>query len=286
MFYTMPNLPPELHREIIEGLEGDRESLINVSLTSRSLRQEGQRVLFRNIVIISDSDAFTALDTLQLFSETIRYSDRLALLVKTYSQCLNPLVFRPRLPPRLIDALHQSTFSILPRLVNLLELEFYLTTGDSEGVAKSLLDCAPTFQLTRFSWVTEDFRLADAKEGRYMEQFLRGQPKVTDLAVDLGEWKFLESVPDLQSLSASSSVIQALLPTRPIRTLFFTMCSPATNWSTLSSQLQNITAFSYEPNIYFTFPEALISCMPRLAVLEIRNASCKVSFQVKFAFYC
>ena len=79
MFHNPLYIPPELYRPIVHHLHQGRPSLLAVSLASRILNAEGQRVLFRTMDISRDAQT-----THTLFLTTILSQERLASLVEEY----------------------------------------------------------------------------------------------------------------------------------------------------------------------------------------------------------
>jgi len=76
----MGSLPLDLLRPIVENLADDSRSLLAVSLASRQLRVEGQRILFRKVALSYYRHRHTK------FLTAVASSSLLASLVKEYHQ--------------------------------------------------------------------------------------------------------------------------------------------------------------------------------------------------------
>jgi hypothetical protein len=76
----MDGLPLDLLRPIIKHLNDDVQSLLAVSLASRALPVEAQRILFRTVALLKDVDAHIK------FLVVVTSSSLLASLVEEYRQ--------------------------------------------------------------------------------------------------------------------------------------------------------------------------------------------------------
>jgi len=203
----MDSLPFDLLRPIVKHLNDDVQSLLAVSLASRALRVEGQRILFRTVALLKNVDAHIK------FLAIVTSSNLLASLVEEYRQF------------DLLDAKHQQeplwglTCRGLQAMVNLKVLCFCAMHGHPSS--QILRGCS--FQLEVFRWVRWESR-DDA--GRLLE-FLSTQPSLRVLAVEWmagPELNTLGICPGLQVLHGNQGLLNAFLPGRRITSL---MWSPA-----------------------------------------------------------
>lgn len=272
----MPQLPRELYRAIVQELPNEPGLLTEICRVSKAFCDKGQRKLFGTVEITVDITPFWPLRRLMLFHETILSSHRLALFVKTYSQVIT--VTDPGFSTNTLAKFLDLTFSVILTLKNLQALEFFFGTRSSLALAKPLADCGATFKLKRFSWSTNRACDSEEQDAAHMDRFLQGQPTVVDISIDLLSWRSsFTSAPGVTAVSGTADRIQALLPNRPVHTLHWMDCC-SFDWSGLSSGLKNITRLSFAISCrYHSFPADLVSYMPHLALLEIRDALPQVS---------
>jgi hypothetical protein len=131
----MDKLPLELLRPIIEHLDDDFESLLAVSLASRELQVEGQRILFRTMALPADKEAHIT------FLTVIISSSLLAQHVEEFQQ------FELLDPEHQQEPLWDLTCRGLNAMVNLKNLLFRALNGRPS--ATILLRC--TFKRSPFS---------------------------------------------------------------------------------------------------------------------------------------
>lgn len=247
----MKNIPLELLRPIIEHLDDDSQSLLAVSLASRVLRVEGQRILFRTMTLLKDKEAHIK------FLTVVTSSSMLAQLVEEYWQF------------DLLDVDHEQeplwrlTCRGLNAMVNLKHLFFSTLSG--RPCAQILRGC--TFQLEVLRWENHD----DAEQ---LLEFLPSQPHLRTLGV---EWKNPELItsgicPGLQVLHGNQGAINAFLPGRSITSLKWSpdqMESSDGPINHLSQEFHHIRFFSFggyfgRPPLSFIIPQ-----LPLLEVLEL-----------------
>lgn len=277
----MAQIPNELYRTVVGELSDDRRFLLKVCQVSRVFRDEGQRALFRTVEMVVRVANPWPLRKLELFHEAIASSDRLARLVRSYSQLIDAMGggFSTGTEEKLL----KITFSLMSKLNSLEALEFFYGTRLGPRLAKRLADCGATFKLRQFSWSTDGGCDREEEDAESMERFLQSQRSIVDIYVDLWEWRPSTSVPMAAAVSGTADRIQALLPGRPVKKLFWTRCSNSVDWSKFSSRLENITHLSFDISRRCTsFPTALLGHMPHLAVLEVRNALPDVSVESLF----
>lgn len=195
----MNSLPFDLLRPIVKHLNDDVQSLLAVSLASRALRVEGQRILFRTVALLKDVDAHTK------FLTVVASSDLLASLVEEYRQF------------DLLDAKHHReplwglTCRGLQAMVNLKVLCFCAMGGRPSS--QILRGCR--FQLEVFRWESRD----DAEQ---LLEFLPTQSSLRVLAVEwivspeLNTW---DICPGLQVLHGNQGLLDAFLAGRRIISL-------------------------------------------------------------------
>ena len=192
----MDGLPLDLLRPIVEHLKDDIRSLLAISLASPTLREEGQRILFRTV-------ALYGLNNHIKFFTAVTSSGKLAPLVEEYEQL------------GLVDAEFQQeplwglTCRGLQAMVNLKILLFHAF----HGLPSTQILHGCTFQLEVFGWASRDAEL--------LVEFLLTQPHLHTLMVD---WKVLELntssiCPGLQALHGNRNTITAFLPGRHITSL-------------------------------------------------------------------
>ena len=191
----MNSLPLDLLRPIVESLGDHIQSLLAISLTSRELRAEGQRILFRRMTLPKDLNRHIK------FLIAITSSSLLAPLVKEYHQ---------------FDLLDQCkplwglTCRGLQAMVNLKILHFRSSSGHPS--AQILHGC--TFQLEVFKWDSCD----DAKQ---LLEFLINQARLRTLKFNWKGAMFDTSgiCPGLQVLHGNRYTINAFLPGRRVISL-------------------------------------------------------------------
>jgi hypothetical protein len=194
------NLPLELLRPIIEQLNDDLPSLLAVSLASPALRVEGQRILFRTVVLSKDVDVHIK------FLTVVTSSSLLAHFVEEYHQV------------DLLDAEHKQeplwglTCRGLQAMVNLKVLLFRALNGHPS--AQILQEC--TFRLEVLGWECRD----DAEQ---LYGFFLTQPKLRILSAEWNskgpELNTSGISPGLQVLHGNQGTMNAFLPGRGITSL-------------------------------------------------------------------
>jgi len=197
----MDRLPLDLLQPIIENLADDPRSLLAVSLASRQLRVEGQRILFRKVALAIHRARHTK------FLTTITSSSLLASLVEEYHQ------FDVLDSVRQEQPLFGLTTRGLQAMVNLKILRFRIFLGQAS--AEILHGC--TFQLEVFEWNNRD-------DEELVLEFLQTQPRLRTLRV---VWKRAELdtsgiCPRLQVLHGDLFTINAFLPGRRVTSLKWT----------------------------------------------------------------
>jgi hypothetical protein len=194
----MKSIPPELLRPIIEHLENDSESLLSVSLASRELQVEGQRILFRTMALPADKEAHIK------FLTVIISSSLLAQHVKEFRQ------FDLLHPEHQQEPLWELTHRGLKAMVNLKNLLFRALNGPP--CAQILRGC--TFRLEILRW-------GNHHDAEQLLEFLSSQPNLRMLET---WWIGLHSntsgiCPGLQVLHGDQKLIDAFLPGRRITSL-------------------------------------------------------------------
>jgi len=193
----MDNLPLDLLRPIVENLADDSRSLLAVSLASRELRMEGQRILFRRVTPPTNKDHHTK------FLTAVTSSSLLALLVEEYHQ-FDLLDRRPEEP------FLGLTCRGLQAMVNLKILR--LRTSNHP---QSFRGC--TFQLEALEW-------NDYPDVEHILDFLRTQLQLRTLRL---YWKRPDLdtsgiCPRLQLLHGDRSTMNAFLPGRHVTSIKWT----------------------------------------------------------------
>jgi hypothetical protein len=204
MFDKSPNIPLELYRSIILHLDQDRPSLLAVSLASRALNVEGQRVLYKTMNISKDAE-----NVHTLFLTTIISQKRLAFLVEEYRQPYDLLQLQPQKGP-LWKLVHHG----LQAMVNLKRL--FLNPSRRHPSVEILRGC--TFQLDFLQWY-------NAVEEADPLEFLASQVRLRALSVL--QWnKTSTSIPipptmcpRLEIPRGDRGAIEAFLPERRVVSL-------------------------------------------------------------------
>jgi hypothetical protein len=192
-------LPHELLRPIIEEIQ-DRPTLYALSLSSRALHLESQRILYRSISLQDRSNFRLHL----YFLTTINQNPQLSLYVREYHSY------------SIIDYHENPGWNLLKqgleKMINLKELSFRAVGGHPS--CDLLENC--TFQLDRLTW-SNQWDVA-------MTPFLAGQPLLTYLDINCTlETEFPANVcPDLKELKGNINSLNALLPGRSITTVDWT----------------------------------------------------------------
>ena len=236
MLHNSLYIPPELYRPIVLHLHQDRPSLLAVSLASRVLNAEGQRVLYGTIDISHDAQT-----THTLFLTTILSQVRLASLVEEYHQPKN--IIRCREDP-LWDLLHRG----LQAMVNLKRL-FLEAPSHGRPSVEILRGC--TFQLNLLQWYNASD--LNEEEPEFLE-FLASQPRLRSLSVRLKDTSTPippSTCPTLEILHGDQGAMKALLPERHIASLALTwMPNPNEpfynfNFDSLSRSLKEVKFLSW-----------------------------------------
>ena len=194
----MDNLPLDLLRPIIENLADDSRSLLAVSLASRQLRVEGQRILFRKVAPLMVRVRHAK------FLNAIISSSLLASLVEEYHQFnVNHREYH--------EPFWRLTCRGLQAMVNLKIFRFRMFAY--EASAEIFHGC--TFQLEVLHW---------SNDGELIFDFLQTQPQLHTLRV---YWRHPELdtsgiCPGLQVLDGDLSTINAFLPGRRVTSLIWT----------------------------------------------------------------
>ncbi|TFK35703.1 hypothetical protein BDQ12DRAFT_737413 [Crucibulum laeve] len=193
------HIPPELLRPLINHIDSDdRPTLLSLMKSSRSLRFEAERLLYRRIVS-SDVQLQTS------FLNCIILSPRLARLVEKYS-LVNPRIIE--------DTTKESFFQLLSiglqEMTNLKHLNFREYSGQPS--AHILRNCV--FQLESLDWGCHSESEIDV--------FLSGQKALRRLSIEWDAAKLsipLTACPNLVSLSGGCRTIEAFMPGRQITSL-------------------------------------------------------------------
>ena len=229
-------IPPELYRPIVLYLHQDRPSLLAVSLASRILNAEGQRVLFRTMDISRDAQT-----THTLFLTTILSQERLASLVEEYHQPND--ILRSREDP-LWDLLRRG----LQAMVNLKRL-FLEAPSNGRPSVEILRGC--TFQLDLLQWYNANE--LNEEEPEFLE-FLASQPRLRSLSVRMRNALTPippSTCPTLEILHGDQGAMKAFLPERRIASLALTwMPDPNdpfdnSNFASLSRPLKEVRFLSW-----------------------------------------
>jgi len=196
----MGSLPLDLLRPIVENLADDSRSLLAVSLASRQLRVEGQRILFRTVAPMRLAHHIR-------FLTTVTSSSLLASLVEEYHQ-FDLLNNQPQ-----EESFLGLTCRGLQAMVNLKILR--LRTGTGQASARLFHRC--TFQLEVFDW----YNRGDVEQ---ILEFLQNQPQLRTLRFF---WKrpdlnISRICPRLQVLHGDQNTINAFLPGCPVTSLKWT----------------------------------------------------------------
>jgi len=196
----MKSLPLELLRPIVGHLKYDSDALLAVSLASRELRVEGQRNLFRRMVLASDHKAQIKFLTV-IISSTV-----LAQYVEEFQQfeLIDPM------QQEKLEPLWSLTCRGLQAMVNLKYLFFGAAYG--EPCAEILRGC--TFQLEILRW--ENYYDAER-----LFEFLTSQRKLRILGAKWtkSELNTSDICPGLQVLHGNQHSIDAFFPGRHITSL-------------------------------------------------------------------
>jgi hypothetical protein len=194
----MDKLPLDLLRPTIEHLHDDLESLLAVSLASRELRAEGQRILFKTMALMQDKEAHIK------FLTVIISSSLLAQHVKEFYQ------FELLDPERQEEPLWDLTCRGLNAMINLKRLFF----GASKGGPSATILRGCTFQLETLRW--ENYH--DAEQ---LLEFISSQPNLRCLGFEwIGpELNTSGICPGLQTLHGDRRTIDAFLSGRSITSL-------------------------------------------------------------------
>ncbi|KIM47294.1 hypothetical protein M413DRAFT_23514 [Hebeloma cylindrosporum] len=229
-------IPPELYRPIVLYLHQDRPSLLAVSLSSRILNAEGQRVLYKTMDISHDAQA-----THTLFLTTILSQGRLASLVEEYRQPHN--ILRSREDP-FWDLLHRG----LQAMVNLKKL-FLEAPSHGRPSVEILRGC--TFQLDLLQWYNASD--LNEEEPQFLE-FLASQTRLRSLSVRLKNVSTpipASTCPTLEILHGDQGAMKAFLPERRIASLALTWMPSLdepfdnTNFDSLSRSLKEVKFLSW-----------------------------------------
>ena len=229
-------VPPELYRSIVFHLHQDRPTLLAVSLASRTLNAEGQRVLYRTIDISSDAQT-----THTLFLKTILSQDRLAMFVEEYRQPKNILRSREDL---LWDLLHRG----FQAMINLKRL---FLEAPSYGCPSPDILRGCTIQLDLFQWYNASD--LNEEEPEFFE-FLASQTRLRTLSVRLNNTSTPippSTCSTLEILHGDQGAMKAFLPERRIASLALTwMPNPHKpfdncNFASLSQSLKEVKFLSW-----------------------------------------
>ncbi|KAF5325459.1 hypothetical protein D9619_009531 [Psilocybe cf. subviscida] len=214
----MPALPLELVRQIVEDVVDDVNDpvyyrhLSVVSLTSRLLRHEAQRILFRDSGDLLTTSA--ALKKTTMFLDIIISSpERLALYVKFFD-----IVFDEWLCPESDEttALVQKLAKALGAMRNVKSLEIVSRTIGLRSLPTILPDTY--FKLTSFRWSSHSNDMSESTDVKV--DFLRRQDKIEHMKIlgfiDVNALKSMSAdiLPYLRSLCLTYSVTETLLPGR------------------------------------------------------------------------
>lgn len=183
---SQSNLPIELFRPIVESGQLDKPDLCAVALTSRSLRDEAQRILFRDPGMILVRADHKASGGRAFFDAILSSPLRLALMVHTYAQSVSwadhALRGKDKTLYRARDELFEMMAEALKLMVNLRELHSSGSDGPNTYSPGSLVDCLLQckFKLKAFTWNHR------GEESRLVEEFLTTQDDIQSLFLPQG----------------------------------------------------------------------------------------------------
>ncbi|KAF5325526.1 hypothetical protein D9619_009532 [Psilocybe cf. subviscida] len=261
----MPALPSELIRQIVEDIVDDVNDpvyfrhLSVVSLTSRLLRHEAQRLLFRDSGELYTASASRG-KTILFLDAVLSSSERLALFVNRFSITFDDF-FNPTSDET--TALIRQLGNALEAMRNLTFLDVVQRTAGLHSLPSILQDTH--FKLTSFRWSGYSNGVAEVIDLK--TDFLRRQDNIDHLQmlgfVDQSTLKSISAdiLPRLRSLSAPYPLTEILLPGRDITSLQWStpLDNPATPYQsslvlgfpfhpgTLSKELGRIRYLSYDP---------------------------------------
>jgi len=197
----MGSLPLDLLRPIVDNLADDSRSLLAVSLASRELRVEGQRILFRKVAFPFGQDRHTK------FLTAITCSSLLASLVEECHQFHLPIKGRQS------EQFCGLACRGLQAMVNLKILRLH--TWDGRASAQIFHGC--TFQLEVLEW-------NNPEDVEQILEFLQTQPQLRTLRVFWipPELDTSRICPRLQVLHGDRNTINAFLPGHRITSLKWT----------------------------------------------------------------
>ena len=252
-------LPLELLRPIICYLyaEKDRSSLHALSLTSKILGSEGERLLYRDITLANEG-------LHDKFLTTIVASRHKALLVHSYSQDGPDFVGKRRLWNLLSQA-----FKIMHNLTHL-------------SIRPSLLTGAPE-EIHQWGF---QLRSLDCRGGLEIRQvvsdFLAAQPGLRRLGVDWASSSptlmTSSMCPALEMLRGNRAIIERLLPGRHITSLaWIPHMDPSNPIDHLAPSLNHLRALSFGGSTSRLSLNLFVSHLQSLEVLKLVNASPEVS---------
>ena len=195
--------PHELLRSILEEIQ-DRPTLYALSLSTKALYLESQRILYRSIPLQDQSNFRLH----YYFLSTINQNPQLSLYVHEYHSY------------NIIDYHENPQWNLLKhgleKMINLKELSFRAIGGHPS--CDLLENC--TFQLDRLTWWNQ----WDVS----MTPFLAGQSRLTYLSINcaLGTEFSPNVCPNLKELKGNIGTLNAFLPGRSITTVDWTSVSP------------------------------------------------------------
>ena len=260
LLHRMIMLPQELLRPIVYYLyaEKDRSSLHALSLTSKNLSSEGERLLYCNITLANER-------LHNEFLTTIVASRQKALLVRSYSQD-GPDFAGKR---RLWNLLTQS-FGIMHNLTHLSFRPSFLTGAPDQiqqwGFQLRSLDCRGGHEV-----------------GQVLSDFLGTQPRLKRLGVDWATSSpapiTSSACPALEFLRGNRGAIEILLPGRYVTSLAWTPhpLDPSDAVDHLAPSLHNLRALSFGGSTSRPSLNLFIRHLQSLEVLKLVDAEDAVS---------
>jgi len=247
----MTTLPPELLRPIAYHIynEQDRGSLYALSLTSKVLCSEGERLLYRNITLSTEA-------LHNKFLTTIVSSRQKALLVHAYSQDGPDYAGKRRLWNLLVQS-----FKLMHNLTHLSFRPSFL--GEPDQVGK-----------WGFQLLSLDCR-GGHDVGQVLSDFLCTQPQLRRLGVDWANSSpapITSSVcPALELLRGNRGAIEIFLPGRHVTSLAWTPhpTDPSTPVDQLAPSLNHLRALSFGGSISRPSLNSFVSHLQSLEVLKL-----------------
>ncbi|KAF9476422.1 hypothetical protein BDN70DRAFT_882469 [Pholiota conissans] len=257
MAVTECRLSVELFRPIFQEIK-DSETLVSLSLTNKLFQSEAQRILFFFPAYFSTRPR----QHLRLLTCLLN-NPRLALLVKKYHV---PAVIGPKKA-----AIWTLLGSVLPYMTNLKEFSVSAFRDDINLLPMEKL----AFQLEVLTWIQ-----VDSMNCGIFPKWLATQKKLKKL-----KWISRTPVevpasacPNLISLEGTFHAINALLPGRDIKRLYW-LADPALERSPLvgntldrlSGSMESLESLSFDTRVNAIHYHGLASHLPSLVLLELNG---------------